>query len=418
MRMRYLHSIQEVREKAPAWDDLWWRSGVTWPTARAELVAMWLEEFKPHARFLAFAVEDQGQLVALLPLVGSRIARYVPIGAFPSSEWGPSGEFLLDLACDTTRAMDLLVAELHTAGWPLIVVQSAIDDARRWALLRAALDRASVPVLCQPKYVAGLVPVVGTWESYRETLSRSHRRKIERLDRQLQRAGELRFRWVPLGTEADVEPLLQRGFEVEDRCWKGAEGTSVLRTPRIRDYYVRQARQLAAWEQAEACFLEIEDRAIAFEYGWSAKGVHHAFKIGYDEAFAHFSPGQQLFYHLLKHLHDARQHRALNCLGPLNQAIHSWRPAAFRVGRMVVATNRTGKTILAAYKRWKRWRQGPVEIEPLAEPLMSPDAGVSEIVGSPDFNSIARTPTPTHQDEPPSAPVLTLDQPSGLSQQS
>ena len=39
--------------------------------------------------------------------------------------------------------------------------------------------------------------------------------------------------------------LLRRGFEIEDRGWKATEGTSVLRTPRVFDFFYRQAEQLA-----------------------------------------------------------------------------------------------------------------------------------------------------------------------------
>lgn len=380
MRIRSLHSINDLRQAAPAWDDLWWRSGVTWPTARAEMVAMWLEQFAPQTPFRAVAVEDQGQLVAVLPLIESRMARYVRAGVFPSSEWAPSGEFLLDPASDVDRVLDLLVRELACGPWPLIVVQSAIFDAPRWARLQMALERAAVSSVCQFKYFAGLVPVCGSWEAYRETWSRNHRRKTERLDRQLRQAGEAQFRLAALQDPSEVEPLLERGFEVENRCWKGTEGTSILRAPAIRDFYLRQGRQLAAWGQLELSFLELDGRAIAFEYGWAAKGVHHAFKIGYDEAFAQCSPGQLLFYHLLKEFHDAGQHRALNCLGPLNRAIQSWRPAAFRVGRLIMGPGRLGRIMLSVYQHMRRRRNSPEDIscapchaDGTPTPLTSPD---------------------------------------------
>ncbi len=59
-RIIHLNSIDDLRSAAPAWDDLWWRSDVALPTARAELLAQWLERFAPHRDFHAFAVEEDG----------------------------------------------------------------------------------------------------------------------------------------------------------------------------------------------------------------------------------------------------------------------------------------------------------------------------------------------------------------------
>jgi len=42
-------SVDELRDNADAWDDLWLRSDVETPTARAELLEQWLEYFAPGA---------------------------------------------------------------------------------------------------------------------------------------------------------------------------------------------------------------------------------------------------------------------------------------------------------------------------------------------------------------------------------
>ena len=39
LKLRTLNSIAELREVAPAWDDLWQRSNVLLPTMKAELLA-------------------------------------------------------------------------------------------------------------------------------------------------------------------------------------------------------------------------------------------------------------------------------------------------------------------------------------------------------------------------------------------
>ena len=81
-----LASIDDLRGAARAWDDLWWRSELTMPTIRAELIAQWVERFAPRAEFRALAVEVDGQWVAALPLVPHKLGRFVGAGVMPGNE--------------------------------------------------------------------------------------------------------------------------------------------------------------------------------------------------------------------------------------------------------------------------------------------------------------------------------------------
>jgi hypothetical protein len=144
-RLVEIDSVAGLRAAAPAWDDLWWRSDVTKPSCRAELVARWVEHFAPRAEFRALLVEDQGQWIAALPLVGRRVARLVKAGGMPSNEWTFSGELLVDPAAEVEPLLDLLAAAIRPLPWALLWLDEAVLDAPRWTALQAALARAGVP---------------------------------------------------------------------------------------------------------------------------------------------------------------------------------------------------------------------------------------------------------------------------------
>jgi CelD/BcsL family acetyltransferase involved in cellulose biosynthesis len=172
--------------------------------------------------------------------------------------------------------------------------------------------------------------------------------------RRLAQQGPVEFQIRGQLSPEEVEPWLLRGFEVEDRGWKGAAGTSVLRTPGMFDFFLRQARWLAAWGQLELASLDCGGRPIAFCFGASAKGVFHSCKIGYDPAFAELSPGLLLQYHVLEHLHADGQRRAIDYLGPITEYHLHWKPDTYTVGRLAVAPGRPlGRLALAVYRRWK-----------------------------------------------------------------
>lgn len=142
---------------------------------------------------------------------------------------------------------------------------------------------------------------------------------------------------------------MRRGFGIEDRSWKGAQGTSVVRTPGLLDFFCRQARQLAAAGQLRLALLELAGHDIAFLYGFAARHTLFTPKIGYDESFADFSPGQLLWFKLFEQLHRDQTIAQLDFSGVLAPATARWATSAYPVARVTIATGSVlGRVALAA----------------------------------------------------------------------
>ncbi len=356
LQIQRIDSVAELRTAAPAWDDLWRRSDVTMPLARAELVAQWIEQFAPRANFRALVAMDGGQAVAALPLVERKLAGVLKVGGLPQNEWSPGGDLLLDPASDVHAALDLLVAAAADLPWQLLWFEAVTPGTHRWRTFLDALDRAGLGAEYHERCDVGLLSAHGDWESYQQTWSRNHRKKMTRCRRRLADGADVRMELHADLSPEQVEPILQRGFEVEDRSWKGNAGTSILKTPGMLPFFTRQARTLAEWGQLKLAFLVRDDRRIAFEYAPCAKSVYHSFKVGYDEQYAANSPGQLLMLELLRQMYREPQWQAIDCMGPINDALRSWRPDTYAVGRLAVAPHRLlGRALLHVYRNW--WPQ-------------------------------------------------------------
>lgn len=346
----HIASIDDLRAAAPAWDDLWRRSAVTLPTVRAELIAQWTERFAPQADFHALVVEDRRQWVAALPLVHRRIARVIGAGGTPSNEWSASGELLLDTAAEPHAALDVLVAGIRELPWQLLRLEDVIPDAPRWKAFLEALARAAVPADYHEQLQIGRIDIDHDWQAYKMRWSRRHRQQMARYARRLSQEGHVQLVMHSQLPPEQVEALMRRGFEVEDRSWKGVAGTSVLRSPGMFDFFCRQAEQLARWGQLELAFLECGSHPIAFAYGLTAKGVYHSYKTGYDPRYATYSPGQLLRYYLFEHFFSQPQRRAIDYMAPTD-AHRKWRPTIYAAGRLILAPRGLlGRTALRAYK--------------------------------------------------------------------
>jgi CelD/BcsL family acetyltransferase involved in cellulose biosynthesis len=96
--------------------------------------------------------------------------------------------------------------------------------------------------------------------------------------------------------------------------------------------------------------------------GWTAKGVYHSFKVGYDQSYRRVGPGHLLRKHLIETLFDDPQTRLIDFQGPVTQALASWSTRSYAIGRVVVAPRRlpsrvllTGyRTLATAVRRFRR----------------------------------------------------------------
>lgn len=358
LELGYLRSADELCGVAPAWNALWQRSDVNTPLARAECVAQWLEHFGRGGEFLALVVKRGEAFLAALPLVGPRSAWFHSRGGLPANHWSLCGDFLLDGADDEAAVCQLLAEGLNQAPWPLVCLAPVAYTARRWRLLAAATAGRGLMTLAVDCDGVGQVRLDGSWQNYLAGRSGNHRRYLQKARRRAERAGELSLEVHTQAPAAEIEALLRRGCEIEDRSWKGAAGTSILRSPRIFECYVEQAKRLAESRHLQLTFLRHCGRPIAFEYGCRAKRTYFSPKVGYDEAYARFSPGQLLRALLFERFFAAGELDLVDFWGPLSDATAKWTTDPYRVGKLWIAPRRPfSRLLLAGYAALRPARQ-------------------------------------------------------------
>ena len=372
MKLLRIESVNELRKFSTPWDDLWWRSEAALPTQRAELVAQWVEHFAPSGHFQALVVEDNGQLVAALPLVMSRKFG-LQVGGLTANCWSDSGTLLLDGQSESPLAVEMLMQGVQSLRWPLLMLDGVNLDNGAWQAWQQSQSSLGFSQAVRPKYRIGKIDITHNWDAYVKAWSANHRRAIKKLRSAAENNGTVELVAHSGLHPNDVEPLLHQAFEIEDRSWKGREGTSVLRTPGAYDFFLRQAQQLAAWNQFELYFLKLNGRPIAFDFCYVAKGVVSSHKIGYDEEFRDFGPFQLLRSYQLERLFADPDRRLLDTLGILGEASAKWSTRYTQSSRAIMQTGSlAGRLALAGYEHlWPKVRKlmlkGDV-VEPNREP--------------------------------------------------
>lgn len=352
MNTEIISTTEALLSRAEPWNNLWSRSQATEPTLRAEHVAMWVEHFAPDAEFRAILVWDGEQLAAALPLVSTRVKKVIQAGGGVFNSWSPNGDLLLDESADYAAALDELVAAIDDLPWPMIWLDEVAIESTRWMEFTKAAQRRNLVVDVSEKHTVGLMSTQGDWEQFRQRWSKSLRKHIGRQIRNLEKLPGYSYRIESPRCPKRAIELMRIGFEVEDKSWKGENGSSVLKSPGMEEFYYRQGAELAEQGCLALAFLSCDEGPISYEYSWKCKGVFHSFKVGYDPAYHKQSPGQALMHNVLQECFGDDDISLLNCMGPMSPALRSWRPDEFKIGRIVTAPKSLlGKALVYGYKQ-------------------------------------------------------------------
>lgn len=374
LTLRILSSAEELRGVAADWDDLWWRSDVALPTCRAETVALWLEQFAREASFQALVVAQDGRFVGALPLVRRRWMGVWHIATLTNNPWCVTGDLMIDRTADMAGVCELLAEGLRGGPWTLAMLNEIPLSSPAWRMLLAALQAAGSDVDSRLRYMIGQVEIAGNWQDYESSRSKNHRKHFRQMGRRIEDQGPTEFVVETETLSSKLAPLLRRGCEVEDRSWKGSEGTSILRSPGMYDFYLKLVRQLSQWQGVELHFLQHAGSDAAFQLVFAGKGTLFPAKIAYDPALAKFSPWHVLMHRWLESVHAQHANEGTPSLvdfyGPLMDATARWSTRTYPLGKSLISTAAVGSKqlfdALVAAKRWKsKWR--PEAPAPLPE---------------------------------------------------
>lgn len=132
------------------------------------------------------------------------------------------------------------------------------------------------------------------WEQYLRTgVSRETRRRFERQGRRLAELGTVHWTNARLG-EA-VTAGLKAFMDIEGRSWKREAGETIASDPALVAFYDDVIRTFSAAGMAEVTVLSLDEAPIAAVISLSSRSRLVTLKSSFDEGFAKYSPGSQLF---------------------------------------------------------------------------------------------------------------------------
>lgn len=392
-------TLANLAVHADSWNDLWRRSESRLPSQRAEGIRLWCEAFATESELTALVVRQEDQFVAALPLIRETRGGILTIYRLPSNCTVRAGDLLLDPNADVNAAIALIASQLTALAGTLAALEGIDIGSDRWQRMVNGLRERGHELHVSAGHDVGVVDILHDWEAYTRSWSRNHRSALKRTRKKLESSGDVQVIRLRDPSDQLLHETLEACFAIEDRTWKGESGTSIVKTPGMREYFHREAKIVRDAGMLDLWLLKLDGQIIAFEYCHLSKGTCFSHKISFDPDWERFSPGRLLRYYQLQQYHQDPQVDQLDTLGVLCQAKAKWTTRSYTCGRVVASIGGPCSQLLLKGLKASRQLYKRVRSERLPSESIAPGAAsyLELASGRPETATIA---PPIHHPSP------------------
>ncbi|GAB3461747.1 GNAT family N-acetyltransferase [Azotobacter salinestris] len=190
--------------------------------------------------------------------------------------------------------------------YSLLVLRDAPADGPLATALRSTLADEGLHFHEGARSARALIEPGDDAEGYLErALPGKRRREYRRLHRRLAELGDLRLRVLQAHGE-DLEAWLSAFVALESKGWKGRSRSAISCRDACRRYFEEVARAAHARGQLRMLELSLDGRPLAMLCDFLAPPGAFAFKVAFDEEYAHYSPGALLELECIRLLHELK----------------------------------------------------------------------------------------------------------------
>jgi CelD/BcsL family acetyltransferase involved in cellulose biosynthesis len=250
-------------------------------------------------------LRDGDELVGIAPfaetrLGGLRLLRLLSsaLGAYSMADY----QGLLLAGGREDEAITALCEDLvHRPGWDVLHLQELSANSSTTAKLMEYAASRGWPVALRSASDVHMLPINGSWDEYKATLSRSTRNDGGRLTRKLMGEHEAYFTSVDGDLEA-VRQAMEELFDLHTQRWESAGKPGIFHGQRQRDFHHEVAGRFAARRMLAMSLLRAGDETIAVKYGFQTNGTRYYYSAGFspDPRWNRFRLGLVLDLALIK----------------------------------------------------------------------------------------------------------------------
>jgi CelD/BcsL family acetyltransferase involved in cellulose biosynthesis len=285
---------EAFRDLEPVWDEVAEVAGLDHPFLEYAWLRTWWECFGAASTLHVLVIRAGDRPIAIAPLILT-----------PTRMWGIKVRRLGFFYNAHVPCADFLIAErpdeVYQAIWVHLSRNRFWDVLQLSQLLEGCATLKEMPKLAAPagcrigvwaSDASPYLPLGPSWGEYFGGLAAKHRSNLRNRFKRLNATGPVEIEGIH-SAEGLAEGL-EAGLRLEAAAWKGEAQTAISSDPAVSRFYSTLATRAAERGWIRLHFLKAGPTRVAFDYSLSYKNKIHLLKVGYDPAYAPFSPSNLL----------------------------------------------------------------------------------------------------------------------------
>jgi CelD/BcsL family acetyltransferase involved in cellulose biosynthesis len=281
-------------ELEPTWDRLVDAAGIDHPFLEHVWVRTWWECFGSGSTLHILIVKAGDEPIAIVPLILTRVRMWgIPVrrlGFFYNAHVPRSGLIVARRNPEAYRAIWSYLAS-HRC-WDLLQLCQLPEGSDTLAEIGELAKRDRFPSGVWRSCESPYVPFSTDWAEYFGSLTAKHRANLRNRFKRLRALGTVELEAIT--SEDGLSDALGDGLGLEAAAWKRDAGTAISCDPSVARFYTSLAQRAERRGWLRLHFLEADSKRIAFDYSLCYKNRLYLLKLGYDPAYAQYSPSNLL----------------------------------------------------------------------------------------------------------------------------
>ena len=295
LKIDRIDNFEEFLKLEPIWNTLLAQSDCDMPFLTFEWFSCWWKTFGLNSELILLLIKDKDQITAIAPLMRKKIKwRWLPVVAISFIANYHSNRCGLIIAKNEKRGIfDLIFkyfkeSECH---FDILCFDFIMKDSMTDKLLKEALSVNMMKYRAMNGDLSPYIQIQGSWDDYKKSMSSNFRHKLNRTKNKFERHGKYEIRKF---TNDLTSEAMQDLAAVSRKTWKFKEKTAIASNTQYMDLYSSIAKIFSKKEWLNIWILKLGNKPISFILNFVYKNKVYSSKIGFDEEYADFAPGEFL----------------------------------------------------------------------------------------------------------------------------
>jgi CelD/BcsL family acetyltransferase involved in cellulose biosynthesis len=307
IRTETISSYQAFLDLEPAWNEAVRAARIDHPFLEHAWLRTWWECFGAGSALHIvvvrdFVVSESAEIIAIAPLISTSVRLFGVslrrLGFFYNSHVPRTGFIVVRRPSEAYPAIwEHLLSERES--WDLLQLCQLPEGSPTLEQMSRLVVEAGLP---NGVWLSGASPYISLdtcWSQYYGSLAAKHRANLRNRFKRLNQIGSVEVETV--ASRNGLGEGLEAGLQLEESAWKRDAGTAISCDPQVRRFYENLASRAAGKKWLRLNFLKAGGQRVAFDYSLAYSQQIFLLKLGYDPAFAAFSPSNLLMSMSLAH---------------------------------------------------------------------------------------------------------------------